>query len=48
MLLLLLYKRDKSRAETHRQDVKERGHSKAIFLDLYVKKKSGDILGEGG
>lgn len=38
------HKRDKSRAETHRQDVKEKGHSKAIFYDLYVRKKVGLCL----
>lgn len=38
------HKRDKSRAETQHQDVKEGGHPKAIFHDLYVRKKSGAMF----
>lgn len=41
MFRFFSHKRDKSRAKTHRQDVKEGVHPKAIFHDLYVKKKSG-------
>jgi len=40
------HKRDKSRAETQHQDVKEGVHPKAIFHDLYVKKKNGVCNGE--
>lgn len=40
------HKRDKSRAENQHQDVKEGVRPKAIFHDLYVKKKSGVRNGE--
>lgn len=40
------HKGDKSRAETQHQDVKEGVRPKAIFHDLYVKKKNGVRNGE--